>query len=270
MSASVPALRDTFDGEMLAVAWQPRTYGTGVLRQADGALRCIIPPGPDRYSDAQITDYAQPRGDQLRWQPPLRLRVRAWASAPQAELTGTAGFGFWNEPFVPVGNVRLRLPRAIWFFFGAPPHNMALAKDVPGRGWKAATLDARRPLALALLPFAPVGFLLMRVPALYQRLWPMAQRAIGVTEALVPADLDAPHTYELDWRAQSVIFRVDGQTFCEARTAPRGPLGFIAWMDNQYAIVTPQGRIKFGVQPVIREQWLALDEIAIEPLDETN
>ncbi|NLE50571.1 MAG: hypothetical protein GX613_04135, partial [Chloroflexi bacterium] len=110
----------------------------------------------------------------------------------------------------------------------------------------------------------------MRVPALYQRLWPVAQRAIGVTEALVPADLDAPHTYELDWRAQSVIFRVDGQTFCEARTAPRGPLGFIAWMDNQYAIVTPQGRIKFGVQPVIREQWLALDEIAIEPLDETD
>jgi hypothetical protein len=38
-------------------------------------------------------------------------------------------------------------------------------------------------------------------------------------------------------------------------------------MDNQYAIVTPQGRIRFGVQPVIREQWLALDEVAIEPLD---
>ena len=144
---------------------------------------------------------------------------------------------------------------------------MALAKDVPGFGWKAVTLDARRLAAMALLPFAPVGFLLMRVPALYRRLWPVAQRAIGVAEARLPVDLDAPHTYELDWRARSVTFRVGGQTVLQTRTSPRGPLGFIAWMDNQYAIVTPQGRIRFGVRPVLREQWLALDEIAIEPLD---
>ena len=264
------ALRESFDGEALSAAWQPRTYGTGLLRQADGALRCILPAGPDRYSDAQITDYAAPRGELFRWRPPLRLRVRAWASAPHTELIGTAGFGFWNEPFVPVGHARLRLPRAVWFFFGAPPHNMALARDVPGWGWKAATLDASRLPAVALFPFAPIGFLLMRVPALYRRLWPVAQRAIGVSEALVPADLGEPHTYELAWRAQSVTFRLDGQTFHQARTSPRGPLGFIAWIDNQYAIVTPQGRIRFGVQPNEREQWLALDEIAIEPLNESE
>lgn len=269
MSASAPraALRDSFDGEILSAAWQPRTYGAGLLDQQDGALRCVVPPVADGYSDAQITDYTRPRGDLFRWRPPLRLSVQAWASAPGAELAGTAGFGFWNEPFVPVGHARIRLPRAVWFFFGAPPHNMALAKDVPGFGWKAATLDAGRPLAVAMLPLAPVGFLLMRVPALYRRLWPVAQRAIGVSEAVLPVDLDAPHVYELEWQARGVTFRVDGQTVHRASTSPRGPLGFIAWMDNQYAIVTPQGRIRFGVQPVIREQWLALDEVAIEPLD---
>ena len=171
-----------------------------------------------------------------------------------------------NEPFVPVGHARIRLPRAVWFFSRAAAR-MALAKDVPGFGWKAATLDAGRPLAVAMLPLAPVGFLLMRVPALYRRLWPVAQRAIGVSEAVLPVDLDAPHVYELEWQARGVTFRVDGQTVHRASTSPRGPLGFIAWMDNQYAIVTPQGRIRFGVQPVIREQWLALDEVAIEPLD---
>jgi len=261
------ALRDLFDGPDLAAIWQPRTYGSGLLRQSDGTLRCILPAGgAESYHDAQISDAVQPRGDRLRWRPPLRLTVRAWASAPQAGLTGTAGFGFWNEPFVPVGHLRLRLPRAIWFFFGAPPHNMALARGVAGHGWKAATLDAGRPLGMALLPFAPVGFLLMRIPALYRRLWPVAQRAIGVSEALLPADLDAPHRYSLDWREDGATFHVDGQVVHEAPVAPRGPLGFIAWMDNQHAIVTPQGRIRFGVTPVAREQWLALDEVAIEPL----
>ena len=41
------------------------------------------------------------------------------------------------------------LPRAIWFFYGSLPSNMSLALDVPGYGWKAATIDALRPSALA-------------------------------------------------------------------------------------------------------------------------
>lgn len=266
-----PTLRDTFDGDGLSSVWQRRTYGSALLRQADGALRCVLPPGAaSQYADAQITDYERPQGDAFRWRPPLRLSVRAWASAPQSELIGTAGFGFWNEPFLPVGRLRLRLPRAVWFFFGAPPHNMALARDVPGHGWKAATLDAGRPLALALLPLAPLGFLLMRVPALYRRLWPVAQRAIGVSEALLPVDLSEPHTYSLDWLPDGVTFRVDRQIVHEATASPRGPLGLIAWMDNQYAIITPQGRIGFGVTPIPREQWLALDEIAIESLSASH
>lgn len=147
---------------------------------------------------------------------------------------------------------------------------MALARDVPGHGWKVATLDAGRPLALALLPLAPFGFLLMRVPALYRRLWPVAQRAIGVSEALLPVDLSEPHTYSLDWLPDGVTFRVDRQIVHEATASPRGPLGLIAWMDNQYAIITPQGRIGFGVTPIPREQWLALDEIAIESLSASH
>lgn len=267
-SAPGPALREQFAGDDLPGNWQPRTYGSARIQQADSALRCILPPGvASQYADAQITDYERPQGGAFRWRPPLRLRVRAWASGPQSELIGTAGFGFWNEPFIPVGHLRLRLPRAVWFFFGAPPHNMALALDVPGWGWKAATLDAGRPLAMALLPFAPPGFLLMRIPAVYRRLWPVAQRALGVSEAQLPADLSEPHTYSLDWRADGVVFRVDGQIVHQATTAPRGPLGFIAWMDNQHAIITPQGRIGFGVTPAPREQWLALDEITIEPLN---
>jgi hypothetical protein len=260
-------IRDSFDSDDLNPRWKPWTTGVGAVELSDGALRCVLDPARDRqYSDAQITDYQGLPRRAFPWRPPLRLSARAWASHPVAELKGTAGFGFWNEPFVPAGKRLPRLPRAVWFFFGSPPSNMALAQGVPGCGWKAATFDATRWPFLALVPFAPVGFVLMRVPALYRRLWPLGQRALGVSEALLPVDLAEPHDYELEWRADTAIFRVDGQQVLRAPTPPRGPLGFIAWIDNQYAVVTPQGRFRFGWIATTERQWLALDRIDIQPL----
>ena len=258
---------ETFAGGTLGARWQPWAIGAGRLDLGDGRLCCVLDPGDGRsYSDAQITDY---RGLPVRafpWRPPLRLTVRAWASHSTADLRGTAGFGFWNEPFVPVGGQRPRLPRAAWFFFGSPPNAMTLAAGVPGHGWKAAVLDAGRPAFWLLAPFALPGFLVMRVPALYRRLWPLAQRAIGAAEVLLPTDLIEPHTYTLEWRAESVRFAVDGADVLITPTAPRGPLGFIAWMDNQYAIVTPQGRFGFGLVATAAPQWLALERIDIQAL----
>lgn len=258
---------ETFEGAGWAERWTPWTAGCGTLHHADGVLRCVIDGATEQqYGDAQITDYARLARRDYPWRPPLRLTVRAWASHPQAELRGTAGFGLWNQPFVPSIRALPRLPRAAWFFFGSPPNDMALAQGVPGWGWKAAVLDASRTPFLLLAPFAPLGFALMRVPAFYRRLWPVAQRALGVSEALLPVDLDEPHTYEMEWRRASVRFLVDGQTALVTPSAPRGPLGFIAWMDNQYAVVTPQGRFAFGCLTPPGAQWLALDRIEIEPL----
>ena len=44
-----------------------------------------------------------------------------------------------------------------------------------------------------------------------------------------------------------------------------GPLGFVAWVDNQYAIATPRGELRFGTIASERE-WLELDYIRIQPL----
>ena len=57
---------------------------------------------------------------------------------------------------------------------------------------------------------------------------------------------------------------MDGMVIHEAPTAPGGPLGFVAWIDNQYAIVTPQGHFGFGVVPLAHPQTLRLDEVKIE------
>ncbi len=258
---------ETFAGGTLDARWQPWTIGAGRLDLNDGRLRCVLNPCDARaYSDAQISDYRGLPARAFPWRAPLRLTVRAWASHPTADLRGTAGFGFWNEPFVPVGGQRPRLPRAAWFFFGSPPNAMTFAAGVPGHGWKAAVLDASRPAFWLLAPFALPGFLVMRVPALYRRLWPLAQRAIGAAETLLPVDLIDPHTYTLEWRAESVRFAVDGVDLLTTPAAPRGPLGFIAWMDNQYAIVTPQGRFGFGLLATTAQQWLALERIDIQAL----
>jgi hypothetical protein len=265
-------IRHTDFTEPLMPPWRITQLGRGVVTPAPGALRLAVPPTPaNTYSDAQITDYAGKRD--FVWRPPLRMTVTAHMDIAfvgeglkpsLTEMCGTAGFGFWNHPFVP-GERGLRLPQVVWFFFSSPPSNMQLATDVPGPGWKAATLDATRWQFLALAPIAPVGFLLMRVPALYRRLWPVGQRAVGVSEHLLDTSLLAEkHTYSLDWRPETITFAVDGKTVHQTPSAPRGPLGFIAWIDNQYAVVTPKGQFGWGLLPVEREQALILEQVRIE------
>jgi hypothetical protein len=246
-----------------ALPWRLTQLGDGRVRHTPGALHLTLPPvEANQYHDAQITDYAG-KSD-FAWRPPLRLMVRARFST--TDLRGTAGFGFWNHPFVP-GERGFRLPAAAWFFFSSSPSNLQLALDVPGPGWKAATLNARRWQFLALAPTAPLGFLLMRIPAFYRRLWPLGQRAIGVSECLLdPALLTTSHTYTLDWQRDYIRFAVDNAAIHQTPTAPHGPLGFIAWLDNQYAIVTPQGRFGFGLVAIEREQSFILENITVERL----
>lgn len=242
--------------------WRTTEQGQGAVRHEPGLLRLLNRPTPDGvYTNAQISDYQSGR---FRWRPPLRLTVTARASS--SSMVGTAGFGFWNHPFTPV-SFSLRLPQAIWFFYGGLPTNIALAKDVPGHGWKAATISANRWPFLLLAPTTPLAVFLMRVPALYNLLWPIGQRAIGVSEKRLDSALLAErHTYTLEWQTGGASWAVDGRLVHEAAVAPSGPLGFVAWVDNQYAIVTPQGQFGYGVTPLEHEQSLKLEHVSIQPL----
>ena len=129
------------------------TVGGGeVMPRGDGVRLTLPSLDGRRYADAQVDDY---RGEgELRWRPPLRLTLRARFSHDAANLRGTAGFGFWNDPFGMTGRWRLRLPQTVWFFFAAPPSDLRLTTHAPGYGWKAATLDAGRWQARLLVPLA--------------------------------------------------------------------------------------------------------------------
>ena len=242
--------------------WHVTEFGSGAVCLDDDGFSLALPAArSSRYHDAQISDYAK-RAD-FSNQPPLRLSLRARA---RGELCGTAGFGFWNHAFLP-GQHSYRLPQAIWFFFAGPRSEIALAKGVPGSGWKAATFNARSWRFFALLPLAPLGFLLMRNAMLYNSLWSLGQRAIGVKEAPLDASLlNDWRRYSIDWRADGAIFAVDEEVVLQAETVTSGKLGFIAWIDNQYAIVTPQGRFGWGTLDVPRAQSLHLRDIQITKL----
>jgi hypothetical protein len=257
-------IEDRFENGLNAL-WDVTQVGCGTVTAAPGELRMVVgatPPG--RYSNAQIADYHAP-GFHFGWRPPVRMTVTAWASAPADELRGTAGFGFWNHPFSPDVKRFPQLPQAIWFFFSSPPNDMRLAHGVGGPGWKAATINAANRRFLALTPLLGPAALLMRSPSVYDRLWPPIQRTLQVSEKMLDGNMLAErHTYALDWRMDGATFAVDGATVLDSPYAPRGPLGFVAWLDNQYAVATPQGRLRFGLVPVEREQSLSMESVVIE------
>ena len=246
--------------------WRRYLKGGGVVEMNGHTLRLVNrDTRAQEYTDAQIDDYQGLQRRNFPWRPPLTMVVRARFSHSSNGLTGTAGFGFWNDPFMMTGRRAPTLPRAIWFFFASPPSNMKLDLQVPGHGWKAATIDALRWPFFFLLPTAPVAALLMNVRRLRHALWPLAQRAIAVSEAVVEAEMTGWHTYAIEWGRKRARFSVDGELLLDCGTPPRGPLGFVTWLDNQYAVVTPWGRFGNGLLDAGGAQWLQVDTLIIQP-----
>ena len=254
--------------------WQCYVVGAGALEPTSSTLRFVVADAtPREYADAQIDDTQGRPRRRFAWRAPLKLTVRTRFSHPSAAgsaepttgLRGTAGFGFWNDPFLMTGARMPTLPRALWFFYGSPPSNMKLDLHAPGYGWKAATIDALRPAALLLAPLAPLAVALMNLRPLYLALWPCVQRALNVREAPVGVDLTTWHTYTIEWGQERARFSVDDEPVLEDAPSPRGPLGFVMWLDNQYMVVTPQGRLGWGLLDVHGHQWMEVDQLAIEP-----
>ena len=55
----------------------------------------------------------------------------------------------------------------------------------------------------------------------------------------------------------------DGQTILRA-PSPRGPLGLVIWIDNQWMVATPEGRFGHGVLALDHAQWLEVADVTIE------
>ena len=72
--------------------------------------------------------------------------------------------------------------------------------------------------------------------------------------------------YQLIWRETGCDFWVDGRLIHQTPFSPRGPLGFVCWIDNQYMVATANGRFRWGPIPVTTQQFLEVEALQIEKI----
>ena len=242
--------------------WNRFAVGSAWVQAEQGVLRLVAgPAAAGSLTDVELNDHRLfPRGG-WPWRPPLRMTVRARASHPADALTGTAGFGFWNSPF-GASNDTLAAPQALWFFHASPPSYMSLAREGHGTGWRAQVLNAPQVPRPVVVAGALAWFLLKPLRPLFYR---AAATQVGGGEAPVPQSLTAWHTYRIDWLRARAEFWVDDQRVFQTTSVPRGPLGFVAWIDNSMLNVS-QGAFAFGNLAIEERQWLELSGVHIEPI----
>lgn len=246
---------DTHFTRILIGEAQMEPTPTGLRLVLDGARS-------DDLSDAELNDLRGRRRHALPWRPPLRLEVEAVASHPAGTLVGTAGFGFWNDPFDPAQGTAAA-PNAVWFFYASPPANMPFVPGGAPNGWKAAALNG----GTVPGPVISLGAALLRVPGLNRLLYRVARgSALKAAEATLSPRLDEPHTYRIDWRPTAADFWVDGQHVLRAPAPPRVPLGFVAWLDNNCARETGTADLGYERLAAPQRQWLEIRRVDITPL----
>jgi len=236
--------------------------GGRVVQTGPAAWRLELPAGPGgSYRLAQLDDYRKLARRAFPWRPPVTLSMKARASAKS--LPGTWGYGLWNDPFgmgvAQGGGLRLpALPNAAWFFFASPPNYLSLRDDLPAQGALAATFRSPRwpsPLLLLGAPLLPLSLL---PPAMrWLRRW--ARRIVRQDAVDLPVDPTEWHDYALEWGPEQVTFRLDGEALLATEIVPAGPLGLVLWVDNQYAALPPDGRLRYGTLSNPQPAWIEIE-----------
>lgn len=244
------------------------TRGASVEALPGGGFRLSIPAGPaGKYRVAQLCDtQGLPRREFL-WQVPFRLSLQARVSA--ANLPGTWGFGLWNDPFsaslgVAGGARKLpALPNTAWFFHASPQNCLTLRDDLPGNGFLTAVFSSLLTPALLLSPGILALPLIAWKPA--ARLIRKAARGlIGESSAAHKLDETLRHAYGIEADSGGVSFSIDGAAVFRSEKLPRGRLGLVIWIDNQYAAYTQEGKLGYGMQENQAPAWLEIKDLKID------
>lgn len=205
--------------------------------------------GTERYCLAQVDNYMHlPRG-KFPHQQPLKLQLEARVSS--GDLSGTWGFGLWNDPFSlgfgAGGMMRFLpvLPNAAWFFYGSKENFLSLRDNQPRAGFHAKTF--RSPLLPSILSLSAVPFVpLMLWPAAARQLRKLSRVMVKEDFNLLAINVEEWHAYSLVWKEGLVLFEVDGLEVFRTGVSPRGRLGLVIWIDNQFFRFDPGGKLGFG------------------------
>ena len=241
---------------------------------AGNEFRLSIPAGKaDNYRLSQLDDYAKLRRDDFPLRSPLTLSLSARTSA--ASISGTWGFGLWNDPFglsLGFGGSPWRLPtlpNAVWFFGASKENYLSFAGGLDTG--ETSTRPTRPPAANGFLAqvfrsprFHPSLIAAgLALPFSRKRARRILGRVIDEDGIALSVDVTEWHRYRLDWREASVSFEVDDVPVFESPVSPHAPMGLVIWIDNQYAAFTPEGKIGFGVLENPEPAWLKIQDIEL-------
>jgi hypothetical protein len=228
-----------------------RATSGAVITQTGDDWRMEIPAGTrGTYRLAQLDDYTRLPCRRFPNAAPQTVNLRLRVSA--TDLPGTWGFGLWNDPFglsLGFGGTAGRLPtlpQAVWFFYGSKENYLSFRDDLPANGFFAGTF---RSPAIPSLLLAPAALTLPLLPIRPISRWMRRLTSKIIHQSSVPVQVDVKkwHEYKIDWQRDGCNFFVDGKSILETPISPRGQLGLVIWIDNQYAAWGPDGRAGWGV-----------------------
>jgi hypothetical protein len=102
-----------------------------------------------------------------------------------------------------------------------------------------------------------------QIPLIRRLVMTSAIRTVDADETILDVELDKLHDYALEWKQDEVNFFVDGRQVLHSESVPPAPLGFVAWIDNQYAVASTDGGFRFGVLPTREPQALTIMDLQI-------
>ncbi|MFO7583546.1 MAG: hypothetical protein R6W69_02360 [Anaerolineales bacterium] len=248
-----------------------RATSDGKVEKTDSHWRLEIGNGgPSAYRLAQLDDYAALARSRFVWRERTTLSLRCRVSEPN--LPGTWGFGFWNDPFtVSLGLQGMArrlpvLPNACWFFHASAENHLSFtdsnisrfwrkpptsgdveAQKMPASGFLAQTFSSPRIPSPLLAPGILGSPLLLSRPLSRWLRANIAGRLIREDAQRLSVDVTEWHEYRLKWDTNCVEYVMDGEKIFETQISPKGPLGLVIWIDNQYAAWRPNGSLGMGV-----------------------
>jgi hypothetical protein len=236
-----------------------------MVKQTPSGWRLEIPAGAaGAYRLAQLDDYANLLRSNFPSANPVIFSLRCRAS--DKALSGTWGFGLWNDPFafsLGLQGMPQRLPalpNACWFFHASAENHLAFQNNLPGSGFLAQSFRSPKiPTALLATGTMALPLLFSRTISAWMR--KIAGKIIREDSRLLKLDVTNWHTYIITWQARRVIFEVDGLAVLETPVSPQGPLGVVIWIDNQYAAWRPGGEVSMGTLAQNEASWVEIEQI---------
>ena len=241
------------------------TFHSSVVKSSNG-WRLEIPSGKVRtYRLAQLDDYARLPRTHFCHAPSVTINLTARASS--ANLPGTWGFGFWNDPLsfsLGFGKSSARLPvlpNAAWFFHASPQNWLSIHEGLPGNGFFAGTFRSPRYRSILLALMLPViPWMAVRPISRIFRKW--AGKLVHQDSTAIQVDVTERHKYSIQWLRETCLFKIDDGTILHTSTSPMPPLGLVLWIDNQFAAWSQDGKVRFGTldNP---DAWVEIEDLVI-------